>query len=62
LFFLILPSFVSLLVAESYMVLISALIPYFIVGIAVGAFLNGAYMVTLAFIHLLKTTVVLETI
>ena len=32
---------VSLLVAESYMVIISAVIPYFIVGIAVGAFLNG---------------------
>ncbi len=33
--------YLSLLVAESYMVIISAVIPYFIVGIAVGAFLNG---------------------
>ena len=36
--------FMSLWVAESIMVLIAAVIPYFIVGIAVGAFLFGAFM------------------
>ena len=34
--------FLSLLTAESIMVLISSLIPYFIVGIALGAFTFGA--------------------
>jgi ABC-type multidrug transport system permease subunit len=41
--------YISLLVAESYMVLISAVIPYFIVGIAVGAFINGGAIVIFLF-------------
>jgi len=41
--------FMSLFVAESIMVLISAVIPYFIVGIATGAFLFGAVMCVMGF-------------
>jgi ABC-type multidrug transport system ATPase subunit len=41
--------FMSLLVAESIMILISAIIPYFIVGIAVGAFLFGAFMCVMGY-------------
>lgn len=41
--------FMSLMVAESIMVLISATIPYFIVGIAVGAFTFGAFMCVMGY-------------
>jgi hypothetical protein len=43
--------YISLLVAESYMVIISAVIPYFIVGIAVGAFINGGEIVFFSFFN-----------
>lgn len=41
--------FIGLMVAESIMVLISACIPYFIVGIAVGAFTFGAFMCVMGY-------------
>jgi len=41
--------FMSLLIAESIMVMISALVPILIVGIAVGAFIFGAFMCVMGF-------------
>jgi ABC-type multidrug transport system permease subunit len=41
--------FMGLMVAESIMVLIAAAIPYFIVGIAVGAFTFGAFMCVMGY-------------
>ena len=41
--------FIGLMVAESIMMLIAACIPYFIVGIAVGAFTFGAFMCVMGY-------------
>lgn len=44
-FFWALTLWLSLMVAESIMILIASVVPLFIVGIAMGAFLFGAFMV-----------------
>lgn len=41
--------FLGFMVAESIMVLISAAVPYFIVGIAIGAFTFGAFMCVMGY-------------
>lgn len=41
--------FMGLMVAESIMILISAIIPYFIVGLAAGAFVFGAFMCVMGY-------------
>ena len=46
--------FIGLMVAETMMVAISALTPYFIVGIAMGAGLLGLYMIVCGFFMLPK--------
>lgn len=48
-FFWALTLWLSLMVAESIMILISSIVPMFIVGIAAGAFLFGAFMVVQGF-------------
>lgn len=48
-FFWALTLWLSLLVAESIMILIASIVPLFIVGIAMGAFLFGAFMVVQGF-------------